>query len=187
MDAPAPPIDIKSALTGYAHGDPPLLQELGINFHTILQECRLLFTPTPTPDSTTDLTGPLIIVFLFSSILLLAGKILFGCVYFLSVLFTLAVHRLVNMMGEGEMEYVAVCSVMGYAFLPMCGFVGVWVVAGYLVGESVAVCLGAGCSFYGAWICAEVFVECLRMREKKWMVLYSVFLVYMSFVVLALY
>ncbi|ELQ76828.1 Rab GTPase interacting factor, Golgi membrane protein [Trachipleistophora hominis] len=185
-----PTIDLKSAFTGYEPGDPPLLQELGIRFTTIHQECALIFhTPTKSANiDKVDLTGPLLLIFLFSSILLLTGKVLFGYVYFMCVLCTFVAHFVLNAMGENEIEYVVVCSVMGYAMLPVVCFAVVHVLMCYLdVNVRVSLVCGGIGAFYSAMVASEVFVAYLRLKSVRVLVIYPMFLVYMSFVVLALY
>lgn len=185
-----PATDLKAAFTGYETGDPPLLQELGIQFTTIHQECSLIFhTPTKSAHiDRVDLTGPLILIFIFSFILLLTGKVLFGCVYFMCVLCTLVMHFVLNAMGESEIEYVVVCSVMGYAMLPVVFFAAVHVLMCYLdVSVNVSLVCGGVGAFYSAFVASEVFVAYLKLRNVRVLVCYPTFLVYMAFVVLALY
>ncbi|KRH92455.1 hypothetical protein M153_5908000453 [Pseudoloma neurophilia] len=99
-------LDFKAAFLGYEEGDLPLLEELGINFKVIKQQIMSIYFLRKTMkidnfsnyssqlyenDTVNqnvienDLTGPLIFLIVLCLALLLQGKVLFGCVYFLSI------------------------------------------------------------------------------------------------------
>ncbi|XP_075471358.1 protein YIPF7 [Ascaphus truei] len=103
--------------------EPPLLEELGINFDHILQKTLTVLNPWKAADGSimneTDLTGPMIFCFALGSTLLLAGKIHFGYVYTMSILGCIGIHALLNLMSIAGVSYGCVASVLGYCLLPM--------------------------------------------------------------------
>ena len=69
--------------------EPPLLEELGINFDHIIQKTKVVLNPLISVDQSvvneTDLAGPLVIIIALGSMLLLSGKMHFGYIYGISI------------------------------------------------------------------------------------------------------
>ncbi|XP_053107457.1 protein YIPF7 isoform X2 [Hemicordylus capensis] len=103
--------------------EPPLLEELGINFDHIWQKTLTVLNPTKPADGSimneTDLTGPLVFCLALGATLLLAGKVHFGYVYGMSAIGCIAIHALLNLMSITNVSYGCVASVLGYCLLPM--------------------------------------------------------------------
>ncbi|CAH2300109.1 YIPF7 [Pelobates cultripes] len=103
--------------------EPPLLEELGINFEHIWQKTLTVLNPWKPADGNimneTDLTGPMLFCLALGSTLLLAGKIHFGYVYTMSILGCLGIHALLNLMSIPGVSYGCVASVLGYCLLPL--------------------------------------------------------------------
>ncbi|XP_067854096.1 protein YIPF5-like isoform X1 [Heptranchias perlo] len=112
-----------SAIYGDTDDEPPLLEEIGINFDHIWQKTLTVLNPMKPADGNimneTDLTGPMIFCLAFGATLLLAGKVQFGYVYGISVFGCLALHALLNLMSVTGVSYGCVASVLGYCLLPM--------------------------------------------------------------------
>ena len=75
--------------------EPPLLEELGINFDHIIQKTKVVLNPLIGVDQSvvneTDLAGPLVIILALGSMLLLTGKMHFGYIYGISIFAVLQV------------------------------------------------------------------------------------------------
>ncbi|XP_077157958.1 protein YIPF7 isoform X2 [Paroedura picta] len=103
--------------------EPPLLEELGINFDHIWQKTLTVLNPMKPADGSimneTDLTGPMIFCLALGGTLLLAGKVHFGYVYGMSTIGCIAIHALLNLMSIASVSYGCVASVLGYCLLPM--------------------------------------------------------------------
>ena len=105
--------------------EPPLLEELGINFDHIFKKTKTILNPFTTPDFSilddVDLAGPLVFCLLFASSLLLLGKIHFGYVYGIICLGTFGMYTLLNLMSSFNKQCsgLFVTSVLGYCLLPM--------------------------------------------------------------------
>ncbi|XP_060044098.1 protein YIPF7 isoform X3 [Erinaceus europaeus] len=103
--------------------EPPLLEELGINFDHIWQKTLTVLNPLKPADGSimneTDLTGPILFCIALGATLLLAGKVQFGYVYGMSATGCLGIHTLLNLMSSSGVSYGCVASVLGYCLLPM--------------------------------------------------------------------
>nr|XP_025145890.1 protein YIPF7 [Bubalus bubalis] len=103
--------------------EPPLLEELGINFDHIWQKTLTVLNPMKPADGSilneTDLTGPILFCVALGATLLLAGKVQFGYVYGMSAIGCLGIHALLNLMSSSGVSYGCVASVLGYCLLPM--------------------------------------------------------------------
>ncbi|EDL37797.1 Yip1 domain family, member 7, isoform CRA_a, partial [Mus musculus] len=76
--------------------EPPLLEELGINFDHIWQKTLTVLNPMKPADGSimneTDLTGPILFCVALGATLLMAGKAQFGYVYGMSAIGCLGIH-----------------------------------------------------------------------------------------------
>nr|XP_020725051.1 protein YIPF7 isoform X2 [Odocoileus virginianus texanus] len=103
--------------------EPPLLEELGINFDHIWQKTLTVLNPMKPADGSimneTDLTGPVLFCMALGATLLLAGKVQFGYVYGVSAVGCLGIHALLNLMSSAGVSCGCVASVLGYCLLPM--------------------------------------------------------------------
>ncbi|KAF8271517.1 hypothetical protein EI94DRAFT_1720299 [Lactarius quietus] len=92
--------------TGGFEGEPPLLEELGINFSHIRAKSMTVLNPFRRVDERimddADLAGPLIFCFCFATFLLFPLLLL-------------------NLMSEQGIDAYRVLSVLGYCLLPMVG------------------------------------------------------------------
>jgi hypothetical protein len=185
-------VSVKNALTGWVPGDPPLLDELGINFNTIKKESTLIlriFRRSQINYSfleNADLTGPILFTFLFSLFLLLNGKIHFGYVYFISITSTFFIYFLLNVMGDRSIDMIKCCSVMGYSLLPIVGFALTNIFCGWI---NLSFKLATGClvSIWAASVSSIVFVNYLEMGKKIVLVGYPLLMVYTCFTLLVIF
>ncbi|XP_021118070.1 protein YIPF7 isoform X3 [Heterocephalus glaber] len=103
--------------------EPPLLEELGINFDHIWQKTLTVLNPMKPADGSImnemDLAGPVLFCVTLGATLLLAGKVQFGYVYGMSAIGCLGIHALLNLMSAAGVSYGCVASVLGYCLLPM--------------------------------------------------------------------
>ncbi|KAI8892741.1 hypothetical protein BC833DRAFT_610781, partial [Globomyces pollinis-pini] len=179
FDPPVPSHDIPEAVswksiqrafsTGGFDNEPPLLEELGINFSHILSKGITVLNPFSTVDrhimDDTDLMGPIIFYFLLGGFLLLSGKIHFGYIYGLATLGCLLMYAILNLMSTTGIDAYQTASVLGYSLLPivilssisifvqMTGAIG-------LVASVVAV-------FWCAYSASAMFVSVLELKEQR--------------------
>ncbi|KAJ3030519.1 hypothetical protein HDV00_008858, partial [Rhizophlyctis rosea] len=115
---------IRDAFTTKGFGDePPLLEELGINFSHIKTKGITVLNPLRPVDKhimdDTDLAGPLVFCLLFGGFLLLSGKAHFGYVYGIAILGWASMYTILNLMSETGIDGYRTASVLGYCLLPM--------------------------------------------------------------------
>ncbi|CAJ0921848.1 unnamed protein product [Ranitomeya imitator] len=133
--------------------EPPLLEELGINFDHIWQKTLTVLHPLKVADGSimneTDLTGPMVFCLAFGATLLLAGKIQFGYVYGISAIGCLGMFCLLNLMSMTGVSFGCVSSVLGYCLLPMIilsGFAVVFSLQGIVGVLLTALIIGCAAS-----------------------------------------
>jgi hypothetical protein len=103
--------------------EPPLLEELGINFDHIKDKTLQVLNPLKRADGhimdDTDVAGPLLFCLLFGFLLLLHGKVHFGYIYGVGAMGCLSLYVVLNLMSVGGVSVGVVMSVLGYCLLPM--------------------------------------------------------------------
>ncbi|CAK7227067.1 hypothetical protein SBRCBS47491_006443 [Sporothrix bragantina] len=89
-------------------GEPPLLEELGVNFGHIQAKTLAVLNPFQRIDQHLmddyDLAGPIIFFLLFGTFLLFSGKVHFGYIYGLALLGSISLHVILSLMspdGQG--------------------------------------------------------------------------------------
>ncbi|KAF8482810.1 Yip1-domain-containing protein [Russula ochroleuca] len=175
--------------TGGFEGEPPLLEELGINFSHIGAKSMTVLNPFRRVNEhimdDADLAGPLIFCFCFATFLLFSGKPQFGYIYGLALLGSISLYCLLNLMSEQGIDAYRVLSVLGYCLLPMVGVGALSVVItldgmlGYMLSSlSIVWCTYAA---------SGIFVAVLRMSDQRLLVAYPVGLLYGCFALLSVF
>ncbi|KAI0250376.1 Yip1-domain-containing protein [Lactifluus subvellereus] len=175
--------------TGGFEGEPPLLEELGINFSHIGAKSMTVLNPFRRVNEhimdDADLAGPLIFCFCFATFLLFSGKPQFGYIYGLALLGSISLYCLLNLMSEQGIDAYRVLSVLGYCLLPMVGVGALSVIItldgmlGYLLSSlSIVWCTYAA---------SGIFVAVLRMSDQRLLVAYPVGLLYGCFALLSVF
>uniref|UniRef100_A0A8C5MTD7 Yip1 domain family member 7 n=1 Tax=Leptobrachium leishanense TaxID=445787 RepID=A0A8C5MTD7_9ANUR len=169
--------------------EPPLLEELGINFDHIWQKTLTVLNPWKPADGSimneTDLAGPMLFCFALGSTLLLAGKIHFGYVYSMSILGCLGIHALLNLMSIPGVSYGCVASVLGYCILPLVILSCLAIVFSLqgITGTILAVAIIGWCSFSAS----KIFISTLAMEGQQFLVAYPCALLYGLFALLTIF
>lgn len=169
--------------------EPPLLEELGINFDHIYRKTKCVLNPFSKPHESIvhdeDLAGPLVFCIAYGFSLLLLGKIQFGYVYGITAMGCFSMYALLNLMSEKGVNAACIGSILGYCLLPMVilSFLSnVLIFAGYL-RYIVSVLFILWCS----WASSKLFVHSLNMSNQQALVLYPCFLLYGIFALLNIF
>lgn len=120
----------------FEEGEPPLLEELGIDPDRIMQKTLAVLNPFhrrgQTDDASyllqdSDLAGPVAFCLALAGFLLLAGsKAHFGYVYGLAVTSCILMYILQYLMSStGNITLSSVASVLGYCLLPVVALAGI--------------------------------------------------------------
>lgn len=169
--------------------EPPLMEELGINFDHIAQKTLAVLNPLKAADVTimqdTDLAGPLVFCLAFGGSLLLAGKVHFGFIYGIGVVGSLAMYALLNLMSMTSVSSTCIVSVLGYCLLPMVilSFTAVAISLQGMVGIVLTVITVLWCSLSAS----KLFVSALLMDHQQLLVAYPCALVYGVFALLTVF
>jgi len=166
--------------------EPPLLEELGINFDHIYKKTLCVLNPFSKPHKTIihdeDLAGPLVFCLMYGFSLLLVGKIQFGYVYGITALGCVTMYALLNLMSERGVSAVCIVSTLGYCLLPMVllSFIASLVNLDGAIGLCLSVCFILWCSISSS----KLFVAALSMVNQQALILYPCFLLYGIFALL---
>jgi len=175
--------------TGGFEGEPPLLEELGINFSHIRAKSMTVLNPLRRIDEhimdDADLAGPVIFIFSFATFLLFSGSPQFGPIYGVALLGTASLYTLLNLMSEAGIDAYRVASVLGYCLLPLVGVgaVSIMVALDGLIGYLLSLLSVLWCTYAASGI----FVAVLRMSDQRLLVAYPVGLLYGCFALLSVF
>ncbi|XP_056327286.1 protein YIPF5-like [Danio aesculapii] len=169
--------------------EPPLLEELGINFEHIWQKTLTVLNPLKPADGSimneTDLTGPVLFCVALGATLLMAGKAHFGYVYGISALGCVGMYMLLNLMSSYSISCGSVASVLGYSLLPMVAlstFAVIYSLQG-LLGTLLALIVIGWCSLSAS----KIFSSTLAMSGQQLLVAYPCALLYGVFALLTVF
>ncbi|KAF9529374.1 Yip1-domain-containing protein [Crepidotus variabilis] len=175
--------------TGGFEGEPPLLEELGINFSHIRDKSLTVLNPLSRVDEhimdDADLAGPAFYCFCFGISLLLSGKSNFNYIYGVALFGSASLYALLNLMSEQGIDAYRVASVLGYCLLPMVGVGAISVISsldgkfGYLL-SSISI-------LWCTYAASGIFVVCLKMSEQRLLVAYPIGLLYGCFALLSVF
>ena len=119
------PRNISATLLGEGEGDePPILEELGINFDHIYRKTKVVLLPRRSAldaevVSDDDFAGPLLFCLVLGMLLLFNGKVFFAYIYGVFVVGLLGLWGIFNLMSLKGIDIYRTASVMGYSLLPI--------------------------------------------------------------------
>eukprot|EP00842_Homolaphlyctis_polyrhiza_P006153 jgi/Hompol1/6539/HPOL_005011-RA len=173
--------------TGGLADEPPLLEELGINFMHIKTKGLTVMNPFGSVDQhimdDTDLAGPLIFCFLFGGFLLLSGKVHFGFIYGVAMLGWLSMYAILNLMSETGIDGYKTASVLGYSLLPMVILSSISIM--FELHGPIGLFLSSLSVLWCTFSSSTIFVTVLSMTDQRLLVAYPVALFYSAFALLA--
>lgn len=183
-------IDIKGALTGSFPGEKTLLEELSIDLTTIKTESllplKVLKQNTTEVNVSSDVTGPIIVLVVFTLSLVLQGKLHFGYIYLISLTSSFLIFVLLNLLTPKGVSYSTCCNIIGYSMTPVVAFslgnmLLIW------TGSFIRSVLGVGVSVWSAYTASKVVCTHLSLAEKTVVVGYPFFLAYMCYMMMVLF
>ncbi len=177
--------------------EPPLLEELGVNFPHIYSKSRAVLFPfgkhaksleSGFIENDADLAGPLAFALGLGGELLLSGKLHFGYVYGFGVSGCVAMTFLLNLLNpNGAVSMWTVISILGYALLPVNLLAGINMILRVhrlgLWGMVLAVLTIAWCTTASA----RLFERGCNMREQRFLLAYPTALLYSAFVIITIF
>uniref|UniRef100_A0A7S2G127 Protein YIPF n=1 Tax=Octactis speculum TaxID=3111310 RepID=A0A7S2G127_9STRA len=172
--------------------EPPLLEELDINFRDIMTKTLAVLQPFKPVDNhivrDSDLTGPLIFFGCLGFCLLLSGKIHFGHIYSCAIFGCVSVYLLLNLMSPadcGEIDVLCVASILGYCLLPITivSLFGIVFTLSGAVGNAFALLAVVWCTVTAT----RLFEQALSMKKQRLLIAYPVGLLYSCFVLMTIF
>lgn len=169
--------------------EPPLMEELGINFDHITQKTMAVLNPMKATEFSimqdTDLAGPLVFCLAFGGSLLLSGKLSFGYIYGIGLVGCVAMYCLLNLMSMTGVSVGVTISVLGYCLLPMVilSFAAVLLSLTGVVGIALTCVTVVWCSLSAS----KLFVSALAMDSQQPLVAYPCALVYGVFALITVF
>ena len=172
--------------------EPPLLEELGINFEHIWNKTKLVLIPTGPINEhildDTDLAGPLVFCFLLGMCLLLAAKVHFGYIYGFGATGCGFMYCLMNLLSPARtIDIYRVISVLGYGILPIIGLAALNIVISVKNLGILGFIIAAICTIWSTHTATRFFEKALHMAEQKYLIAYPVGLVYTCFVLITVF
>lgn len=182
-----------STTSGDPYADePPLLEELGINFDQIMQKTLAVIIPFKKTEQSilheSDLTGPLVFCFAFGMFLLLSGKLHFSYIYGIGIVGCLSVYFLLNLMSptQTSISFICTVSVLGYSLLPMVVLSGLAVIfklSSGIIGNFFAMTAVLWCALSAS----KLFVTALALQRQQPLIAYPCALLYGVFALLTVF
>lgn len=176
--------------SGYP-GEPPLLEELGINFNHIKGKTLAVLNPIQrdvSPDIMTDsdLAGPILFVLLFGTLLLLAGKVQFGYIYGVGLFGVVSLHYLFKLMSvDVQIDLTRSASIIGYCLLPLVLLCATGLVI--LLDSLFGYVLSVISVFWCTYAASGLFVTVLKLHNVRPLIAYPLCLFYFVFALMAIF
>nr|CAG8490611.1 13303_t:CDS:2 [Entrophospora candida] len=160
--------------TGGFADEPPLLDELGINFDHIKTKSLAVLNPFKTVNKhimdDADLFGPLLFCLIFGVSLLLTGKVHFGYIYGVALLGWASIYLILNSMSESSVDGYCIASVLGYCLLPL------------VLLSCIAISI-----IWSTYSSSTIFVTVLQMKEQHLLIAYPIALLYVCFALMTIF
>jgi len=176
--------------------EPPLLEELGINFNQMQTKSLAVILPMKyakdhidvTIMADDDLACPLAFVLLLGGELLLAAKMNFGSIYGLGLFGCFGMTLVLNLLSPTDsISMWTVLSVLGYSLIPVNALAGVNILYRIRNMGKFGVVLAALTIGWCAWSSTRLFERGCGLREQRFLVAYPVALFYSAFVMMTIF
>ena len=191
-------VDMDSGNQAYVEEDydnePPLLEELGINFERITRKTKAVLNPTSSANmpgeilDDGDMAGPLVFCLILGAEMLLTGKVNFGYIYGFSICSTLSCYAVLDLMvsSDQRVQFWLTASVLGYCLIPVCLLAGLDIVLP--LRNIFGLVLAAATTVWSTYSATKLFDAKLGLTEAKQfhLVSYPIGLIYSCFVLITI-
>lgn len=178
--------------------EPPLLEELGINFTHIRTKSLAVLLPMKFAASLeqidtsmmedNDMAGPMAFALALGGELLLCGKIHFGYIYGFCLFGCLATTLILNLMAPTtSISIWTVVSILGYSLLPVNFLAGLNIVYRIQLMGSVGMVLAALTIVWCTLSSTRLFERGCGLRDQRYLVGYPNMLLYSAFVMITIF
>jgi len=174
--------------------EPPLLEELGVNFEHIYTKTLAVLVPTKQIDphilEDTDMAGPLLFCLIQGFCLMFSGKLFYGYLFGFGVVgctFIYVVINLMNHAGTDTIDVHRVFSVLGYCLLPIVILSAMTIIFDLretsMIGTPFVVLAILWCTYTAT----RFFEAATQMQHQRYLIAYPVFLVYACFALITVF
>ncbi|KAF8965515.1 hypothetical protein BGZ46_000579 [Entomortierella lignicola] len=174
---------------GGLEGEPPLLEELGVNFSHIKTKSFTVLNPLRPVDRNimddTDLAGPLLFCLAFGTFLLLSGKQHFGYVYGVAVVGCSTLYIILNLMSPQGVDIPKTASVLGYCMLPLVLLSSLSTL--FVLNGGIGYILSLLAIVWCTYSSSGFFTAVLGMNDQRFLVAYPVGLFYGCFALMTVF
>eukprot|EP01129_Flabellula_baltica_P011115 TRINITY_DN4797_c0_g1_i1.p1 TRINITY_DN4797_c0_g1~~TRINITY_DN4797_c0_g1_i1.p1 ORF type:complete len:230 (-),score=47.04 TRINITY_DN4797_c0_g1_i1:20-616(-) len=168
----------------------PLHLELGINFDHIRGKTLAVLNPFSVTYSEEilrdcDIAGPLCFSILLGVILLLGQKWTFDYIYGITVVGSVGMYVLLNLMSDYDLEFYGAFSILGYSILPILilAICSLFIPLNGFVGGIIAL----ACILWSTFSSTTLFAQLLRLRNQKILIGYPIGLYYLCISLLTIF
>jgi len=179
--------------------EPPLLEELGIDFSKIGEKTVSVLHPMKKvtkemmysighdgqqyPDA--DMVGPLLFALMLGGAMLLRGKVHFGYIYGVGMVGCVSLWLVMTLMSERGIDIWQCASILGYCLLPMVllAFLSVFFAATGAVMPVLTVLVVLWCTLRSS----EMMVIAMDVAHERALVAYPIALFYACFALLSVF
>ncbi|KAK8804105.1 hypothetical protein WA171_000198 [Blastocystis sp. BT1] len=166
--------------------EPPLLEELGIDFSHIFNKILVVINPQKRIDSVlvndADLTGPILFCFILSVFLLLKGRIQFGYTFGFFFAGCFLIYILLNLLNENpstKISMTLVTSILGYSIIPLV-FLALYSVF-FNTKNTFGLILGVLSIIWSSFSASRFIELLLGSKDQRYIIMYPLLLLYATF------
>ncbi|RKP19903.1 YIPF5-like protein [Rozella allomycis CSF55] len=169
--------------------EPPLFEELGINFSHVKSKSLQVMNPVREVDhhfiDDEDLAGPLVFILSYGAFLLFSGKAHFGYIYGLALLGCISVYVILNLMSDKGIDGSRTASVLGYCLLPLV-FLALLSLALDLK-TYFGLVISLMCILWCTYSSSTIFSKVLNLKEQRILIAYPIGLLYTIFALMTIF
>lgn len=183
--------DTYDSIGGYDdyENEPPLLEELGVNFDHVFNKTKAVVIPTSKLNESiledADLAGPLFYCLALGMCLLMSGKVHFGYIYGFSVFGCFSMYAVINLLHAQGLDFWRTCSVLGYSLIPVIGLAALSILID--LRGTLGFILSFIVIFWSTLSSTRIFHAKLHLTEQYWLVAYPSMLLYSCFVLITIF
>ncbi|EKX38394.1 hypothetical protein GUITHDRAFT_77305 [Guillardia theta CCMP2712] len=179
--------------------EPPLLEELGIDFDKIKQKTISVLNPLKKvtkdmiyspgndgePIADSDMAGPILIALMLGGAMLLRGKVHFGYIYGVGLVGCGSLWLVMTLMSQKGLDIYQTSSILGYCLLPMVllAFFSAFFTATGHVMTVLTVVTVAWCTMRSS----DMMVIAMDVQNEKALVAYPIGLFYACFALISVF
>jgi protein YIPF5/7 len=189
----SPPVDFLD----HYEPEPPLLEELGVNWPHILMKTKAVVIPfrrfqkhSALADPSmivedADLAGPLAYALLLGGELLITGKLQFGYIYGFGLFGCLAMTLILNLMSSTSISFWTVTSILGYALIPVNILAAIKIVL-FSFGTLVQI-LALFTVIWSTTASTRLLEIGFGLADQRYLLAYPIALLYSAFVLITIF